>query len=773
MTVGSKYPNMIVFRLALASHAVRNEFQYDIEKSDTGRYRAYCSKRIDGCKWRIHALTMRDSLTVKVKRKPYDHSCESTRRSGNVKQCSQSWVCEKVKDWVMENPRVTATELQRRLKDEYKVTVEYKRVYRGKGLAQTQLFGDWRESFNNLYRFKKEIDKSCPGSHVIIDHHTIGGKIRFNMLFFAMKPCIDGFLKGCRLYLAVDSTFLTGKFRGQLCVACAVDCHNWIYPIAFGVIDAETNENWIWFMERLKDAIGSPPGLTFSTDCGGPVMEGVSTVFPEAEHRECMWHLVQTFKKRHNGKVFDDHLWASAYSWNSYVFEKHWAAMAAAKPEAMQFLKDNHKKFGQGVNSTQYANCNHWVKAEKGRHLDDLMDALRQKLMIKWNHRRKIARQMEGKILKHIVNDLIKKSHNLDIEVVSSLDGIAEVRAKEGSGFRFVVNLDERTCSCRAWQVSGIPSKHALAFITSFSREKIEDHVDMYYSVEKFRAAYERTILALPDKSMWSKSDHGFFLHPPLLKSAADRKRNNRFKGPLEGGSSVKGKHQCPICKKYGHHWYTCKDGDPSDIAAMLADRGPPKKKQKKSAPAATKQALFLMVFPAIPNSTSTPSGAGNKVKKSKKANKTSTASTGSSVRSTAGSNQPSSELLPIDLPLSMLMPKQPQQPEQVGVKGKNSKPRKKKEEVAHKPDVTCTPAMSTRSKLPTSPDSPAMGTRSKRKLNLMISCMEINTKDVTRMKPRVGQAGKEASLENRAAKSTEEASLKNRAAKSTELNGS
>ena len=95
-----------------------------------------------------------------------------------------------------------------------------------------------------------------------------------------MKPCVDGFLRGCRPYLVVDSTFLNGKFKGQLCVACAVDGHNQMYPVTVGVIDLETNENWVWFMERLKEAIGTPVGLTFSTDRGQAVMNGVSEVFP-------------------------------------------------------------------------------------------------------------------------------------------------------------------------------------------------------------------------------------------------------------------------------------------------------------------------------------------------------------------------------------------------------------------------------------------------------------------------------------------------------------
>jgi hypothetical protein len=212
--------------------------------------------------------------------------------------------------------------------------------------------------------------------------------------FFAIKPYVDGFLKGCRPYLAVDSTFHCGKFRGQLCIACAIDAHNWMYPVAVGIIDSETNENWVWFFERLKEAIGSPPGLTLCTDYGQAVMHGVSEVYPLAEHRECMYHLVQNFKKRYTGKISDDHLWASSYAWNSYMFEKHYQAMAAAKPEAMKYLQENHKKLWTRsqysplskvdyVTNNIVESFNNWIKLEKAKHVDDLMDTIRQRLLIK------------------------------------------------------------------------------------------------------------------------------------------------------------------------------------------------------------------------------------------------------------------------------------------------------------------------------------------------------------------------------------------------------
>jgi len=66
MTVGSVYRDIYAFKLALASHVVKHEFHYDIEKSDTGRYRVYCCGSTEGCRWRIHASTMKDDESIKV-----------------------------------------------------------------------------------------------------------------------------------------------------------------------------------------------------------------------------------------------------------------------------------------------------------------------------------------------------------------------------------------------------------------------------------------------------------------------------------------------------------------------------------------------------------------------------------------------------------------------------------------------------------------------------------------------------------------------------------
>ena len=135
-----------------------------------------------------------------MKKNPSAHCCSSSRRKKRVRNATKHWICEKVKDWLIQDATLGASALQEKLKEHYKVTIHYKRVFDGKNLALKHLYGDWDSSFDNLYRFKAQVESCCPGSLVIIDHHTIADEIRFRRFFFILKPCIEGFLSGCRPY---------------------------------------------------------------------------------------------------------------------------------------------------------------------------------------------------------------------------------------------------------------------------------------------------------------------------------------------------------------------------------------------------------------------------------------------------------------------------------------------------------------------------------------------------------------------------------------------
>jgi len=131
-------------------------------------------------------------------------------------------------------------------------------------------------------------------------------------------------------------------------------------------------------------------------------------------------------------------------------------------------------------------------------------------------------------------------------------------------------------CSCREWQVTGKPCKHALAWILSNRGMRIDDFVHEYYSVARFKATYEDRVEPMPDRSQWPEIDLGFKVHPPLLGRAAGRPKVQRQRGCLEKNPDKK-KVRCSRCGGFGHFAKTCKlemvgeDGETATTKKRLA----------------------------------------------------------------------------------------------------------------------------------------------------------------------------------------------------------
>ena len=52
--------------------------------------------------------------------------------------------------------------------------------------------------------------------------------------------------------IIVDATFLTGKYKGALMMAVAMDPDRQLVPLAFALTEGENNHSWSWFMKLVR-----------------------------------------------------------------------------------------------------------------------------------------------------------------------------------------------------------------------------------------------------------------------------------------------------------------------------------------------------------------------------------------------------------------------------------------------------------------------------------------------------------------------------------------
>ena len=290
-------------------------------------------------------------------------------------------------------------------------------------MALNELHGSWEVSFQMLFNWRAKVLSRSPGSVIEIDIKEVDGKIYFHRFFCALAPCIQGFLEGCRPYLNIDSTALNGRWNVHMAAATAIDGHNWMYPLAFGFIDGETDDNWVWFMSQLKKAIGDLPLLVVCIDACKGLEKAVKHVFPQADQRECFRHLMQNFIKRFGGDIFSK-MYPTARAYRPEVSHYFFNQIVEASPDGKKWL-DTYQKikwrrsdFNPAIKCDYVTNnlaevFNNWIKDWKDLPVVELADKCMEMIMVLWEKRRRIGDKLTGKILPAVLQQLKARTRGL------------------------------------------------------------------------------------------------------------------------------------------------------------------------------------------------------------------------------------------------------------------------------------------------------------------------------------------------------------------------
>lgn len=154
--------------------------------------------------------------------------------------------------------------------------------------------------------------------------------------------------------------------------------------------------------------------------------------------------------------------------------------------------------------------------------------------------------------------------------VQASRDNEYEVQL---GGDQVLVNLDERTCTCYKWDLTGIPCVHAYASLLD-KRANPLDYVHTAYSKDTYMQAYALPVKGMPGPKHWDTSDLPQPLPPAVRVMPGRPKSTKRKKEKGEGEGNGKSKKQkvphpdrakrqnkCGNCGQFGHNKRKCKNG--------------------------------------------------------------------------------------------------------------------------------------------------------------------------------------------------------------------
>lgn len=388
--------------------------------------------------------------------------------------------------------------------------------------------------------------------------------------------------------------------------AVGMDANNCIYPFAYAVVSKEKKKTWLWFLELLKEDLNvQNTGLyTFMTDKQKGLIDAVAELFPNAAHRFCVRHLYNNFKGDFKGLVLKEILWKAARASTVPAFQKAMAEMKKADPKAYDWLNARPAINWTRSHFDPFPKCdillnnlsesfNAAILPARDKPIITMLERIRSILMESTKRRRET---------------MIRCKDPICPKIRKRLDKIREVKGwipryfgneqfqVEGSNEQFRVDLKNRTCGCRKWDLCGIPCVHASAAYNKLDLDPM-DFVHECYKVSTYLSTYDNVLGPINGRDLWPCTGDKILL-PPDVKKRAGRPKKARRREPGEEEEVTtdttkltrKGvKMTCSVCGKTGHNKRGCKVGPPIgpsnaaqlDHGAEIVDHGGPSNASK------------------------------------------------------------------------------------------------------------------------------------------------------------------------------------------------
>jgi hypothetical protein len=346
-----------------------------------------------------------------------------------------------------------------------------------------------------------------------------------------------------------------------------------MYPVAWAAVPIENYDTWYWFLSLLQKDLnicnGGEEWVLISDQQKG-LLKAVQELVPNAEHRMCARHIYANWRK-YTDKKLQKKWWRCAKASSRTLFNMYRAYLAQETPEGAQdMMKTSPEhwsraffRIGSNCDSVDNNICesfNNSIMEARFYPVISMCEHIRKKLMVRIQENRARAANWTGTICPNVFKKL-----KMNIEwsgrcyvLWNGEDGF-EVQEREDR--KYIVNLKNKECTCRYWQLSRLPCCHAISCIYKASL-KLDDFIAPCYSKEAYMMTYQHVLQPVQGPENWPTSDMPRPLPPAFVKMPGRPKtQRRREQGEEPKGtklSKVGTKMTCRLCGKQDHNSRRC-----------------------------------------------------------------------------------------------------------------------------------------------------------------------------------------------------------------------
>ncbi|KAK2412396.1 hypothetical protein QL285_047593 [Trifolium repens] len=508
LELGMEFETLKVFKKAVREYNIYHMREIKWKKNDKVRCRAACTA--ENCHWEIFCSWNKLTNSFQVKTYKSNHDCP---RGFVNSQAKTEWVASKLEEKIKIQPKITCLEAYEYIKRDFGVQINETKLFRALKQAREKVEGNYKEQYGLIWDYVNELRRSNDGTTTKIN----------------VTPVLE-----------------------------------------------ENKDNWKWFLTLLHEDLGDyrQHGWNFMSDMQKGLIPALQEVMPGAHHRFCVMHLWKNFTKQWKDKELKGAVWQAARSTTPAQFDAVMERIKRKSQKAWEYLnkwpKDAWTKayFStepkvDNITNNTCEGFNSSILKYRGKPILTMAEEIRCYIMrtmstnrLKLANRTGILCPMQQSRL-----EKLKIKSNLWTPLWSG-DGRFQV-----SNNNWITHVDvdiyAQTCTCRNWQLTGIPCEHGIAAL-AWKCEKPEDFCRGWLTMGSYNATYEHFVRPTQGMEYWEKTDFVKPVPAAIRRRPGRPKKQRRKDASQEGPSnSKKMKRSYPIitcsrCGLEGHNINGC-----------------------------------------------------------------------------------------------------------------------------------------------------------------------------------------------------------------------